>query len=631
MNPTANQVEFESGRSFAQLIRSTTRRSASEAVTNHFDQISKQDALDMLSGKMTEAETKLLLTDPRMSQWMKQNQIDTSTFDIDRMIHNRMVPNIRKITQNSNGHGAILAKHTGADIAWQPKKTVEKTAFASPEETRLPHMIGQNGKGTVPNASGPGADYYSSMIGKNLNNVSPIEKIVVGKGIGADSGSSMNLHYGSAMRADMLRDPGEQRSISLYKSLDNMDTSKTRPMPDQLASMPAPQSVLPANKDARIEAGNISKFTSKDWTETVAPRNLFDILQTNQFELERTLYNPLVHDPAQLELKHADWDGRTQTRPVENTHSTDNKPKEFERSNHGRSLKSAIDQMQSDYVFHPEADPMRSAHEIRINSERRFAPRVEAMQTGDRTHDARKVASDAETQNKNAGNVHYYSLTTALEQIKRDMATETTKLLPRQLDGTYDPRPSHGGGKESVPRLETYGERTESERGVRTPQDLHNPMGMQFRATESRNFGETTLFVKDRPETNYITPGAQRGLGSTNVGPGENANGSSIIRMKLVQEQVGLSNQQTSLARPRADVRTEVTTRKLSIGGVEQAIQAVDESLRSERNKFMRPGSYSDPSKMGEDTRGTSKKFVRELSGRAAAHARDSSGGVLVI
>lgn len=631
MNPTANQVEFESGRSFAQLIRSTTRRVATEAVTNHFDQISKQDALDMLSGKITEAETRLLLTDPRMSQWMKDNQIDNSPFNLDRMIQNRMVPNIRKITQNAHGHGAILAKHTGADISWQPKRAVEKTAFATPEETRLPHMIGHNGKGTIPNAAGPGADYYSSMIGKNLNNVSPIEKIVVGKGISADSGMGMNLHYGSALRADMLRDPGEQRSINLYKALDNMDTSKTRPMPDQLASVPAPESVLPANKDARIEAGNMSKFTAKDWTEVVAPRNLFDILQTNQFELERSLYNPLVHDASQLELKHPDWNGRTQTRPVENTHSTDNKPKEFERSNHGRSLKAALDQMSTEFIRHPEADPMRSAHEIRINSERRFAPRVEAIQTGDRTHDPRKVASDADIQNRNSGNVSFYSITTALERIKQDMSAEMTKVEPRQLDGTYDPRPSHGGGQESVPGLQTFGERTESDRGVRTPQDLHTPMGMQFKATESRNFGETTLFVKDRPETNYITPGSQKGLGSTNVGPGENANGSSAIRMKLVQEHTGLSNQQTSVARPRADVRTEVTTRKLALGGVEQAIQAVDETLRSERNKFMRPGSYNDPSKMGEDTRSTSKKFVRELSGRAAAHARDSSGGVLVI
>jgi len=628
MNPTANQVEFESGRSFAQQIRTTTRRGASEAVTNHFDKISKQDAMDMLGGKMTEAETKMLLTDPRMTQWMKENQLGTTTFDLDRMIQNRMVPNIRKITQNSNGHGAILAKHTGADIAWQPKRAVEKTSFATPEETKLPHMIGQNGKGTVPNAAGPGADYYSSMIGKNLNNVSPIEKIVVGKGIAADSGSSMNLHYGSALRPDMLRDPGEQRSINLYKSIDNMDTSKTRPMPDQLASVSAPETVLPMNKDARIETGNMQKFTSKDWTETVVQRNLFDILQTNQFELERSLYNPLVHDATQLNLKHADWDGRTQTRPVENTHTTENKSKEFERNNHGRSLKSAIDQMSTEFIRHPEADPMRSAHEIRINSERKFAPRVEAIQTGDRTHDPRKVASDADVQNRNSGNVQYYSLTTALEQIKQDMSAQMTKVEPRQLDGTYDPRPSHGGANESVASVQLYGERTESDRGVRTPQDLHVPMGMQFRPSEARNFGETTLFVKDRPETNYITPGAQKGLGSTNVGPGENANGSSSIRMKLVQEHTGLSNQQTSIARPRADVRTEVTTRKLTMGGTEQAIQAVDETLRSERNKFMRPGSYNDPSKMGEDTRGTSKKIVRELAGRASAQ---SLAGVLVI
>jgi hypothetical protein len=630
MNPTANQVEFESGRSFANMIRSSTRRVATEAVTNHFDQISKRDALDMLSGKMTEAETRMLLTDPRMSQWMKEHKFDLSNgFDLDRMIQNRMVPNVRKVTQNAIGHGAILAKHTGQDIAWQPKRAVEKSSMVRMEETKMPEMIGHNGKGTLQNTTAQGLDFYSSMIGKNLNGVSPIDQITVGKGIAADGSSSMNLHYGSAMRADMLRDPGQQRSINVYKSIDNMDTSNARPSVDQLASVPAPEVVIPAMKDARIETGNIQKFTSKEYTETVAPRNLFDILKENQFEIERTLYDPLIHDAAQLTIQHPNWNGKSQVRPTENTHAVENKTYEYERNNHGRSLKSAIEQMSVEFIRHPEADPMRSAHEIRINSERRFAPRVEAMQLGDATHDPRKVRSDLELQNKNAGNVNYYSLTTALERIKQDLSAETTKLLPRQLDGTYDPRPSHGGREESVPGLQTFGARTEVDRGVRTPQDMPTHMGMQFRSSDIRNFGETTLFVKDRPETNYITPGARKGLGSTNVGPGDNANGKNEIRMKLVQEKVGLSNDQTSLARPRADTASVVTTRKLQMGGDVQPTQAMDESIRSERNKFMRPGSYSDPSKVGESTRGGRKVSLREALGTESAHA--PSANVLII
>lgn len=630
MNPTANQVEFESGRSFANQIRSSTRRVASEAVTNHFDQISKQDALDMLGGRMTEAETKLLLTDPRMSQWMKEHNFDLKNgFDMDRMIQNRMVPNVRKITQNATGHGVILAKHTGADIAWQPKRAVEKDAFARPEETKMPQMIGQNGKSIVPESAKQGLDYYASMIGKNMNNVSPIEKITVGKGIAADGSSSMNLHYGSALRADMLRDPGQQRSINVYKDHDKMDMTSARPAVEQLASVPAPATVLPANKDARIESGNIQKFTSKEYTETVAPRNLFDWLQTNQYELGRMPSETIEHDAKLLTIQHPDWNGTSQARPTENTHAVANKTYEYARGNHGRSLKSAIEQMSVEFIRHPEADPMRSAHEIRINSERRFAPRVEAIQSGSATHDPRKVASDLDTQNRNSGNVSYYSLTTALERIKQDMSTEMTKVEPRQLDGTYDPRPSHGGGKEAIASVQTYGERTGSDRGVRTPQDLPVHAGMNFRATDVRNFGETTLFVKDRPETNYITPGSQKGLGSTNVGPGVNANGSSSIRMKLVKEHTGLSNQQTSLARPRADIPSVVTTRKLEMGGAVQPTQAVDESLRSERNKFMRPGSYNDPTKMGESTRGGRKVTLREALGTETAHA--PTANVLII
>ncbi len=630
MNPTANQVEFESGRSFANLIRSSTRRVASEAVTNHFDQISKKDALDMLSGKMTEAETRLLLTDPRMSQWMKEHNFDLSNgFDMDRMIQNRMVPNVRKVTQNALGHGAILAKHTGQDIAWQPKRAVEKTEFVRMEETKMPDMIGHNGKGTVQNTTARGLDYYSSMIGKNLNGVSPIEQITVGRGIAADGSSSMNLHYGSAMRADMLRDPGQQRSINVYKAIDNMDTSKTRPLPEQLASVPAPEVVIPAMKDARIEASNMQKFTSKEYTETVAPRNLFDWLQTNQYELGRVPNETIEHNLDLLKLQHPEWNGKSQARPTENTHAVENKTYEFERSNHGKSLKSAIEQMSVEFIRHPEADPMRSAHEIRINSERRFAPRVEPIQLGDATHDPRKVRSDLDLQNKNSGNVQYYSLTTALERIKQDLSTETTKLIPRQLDGTYDPRPSHGGGQESVPGIQTFGERTEVDRGVRTPQDIPTHMGMQFRPNEVRNFGETTLFVKDRPETNYITPGTRKGLGSTNVGPGENANGKNEIRMKLVQEHRGLANDQTSLALPRSEVASVVTTRKLQMGGTVQPTQAMDESLRSERNKFMRPGSYSDPTRVGESTRGGRKVSLREALGTESAHA--PSANVLII
>lgn len=630
MNPTANQVEFESGRSFANLIRSSTRRVASEAVTNHFDQISKSDALEMLGGKMTEAETRLLLTDPRMSQWMKEHNFDLSNgFDMDRMIQNRMIPNIRKVTQNAIGHGAILAKHTGADIAWQPKRAVEKNVFASVEETKMPQMIGHNGKGILPDASAQGLDYYASMIGKNLNNVSPIEQVTVGRGIAADGSSSMNLHYGSAMRADMLRDPGQQRSINVYKSVDKMNMTSARPTVGQLASVPAPESVIPANKDARIETGNMQRFTSKEYTETVAPRNLFDWLQTNQYELGRSPNQTIEHDAQLLTIRHPDWNGKTNSRPVENTHAVENKTFEFERANHGRSLKSAIDQMATEFIRHPEADPMRSAHEIRINSERRFAPRVEAMQLGDATHDPRKVRSDLDTQNQNSGNVNYYSITTALEQIKQDLSAETTKLLPRQLDGTYDPRPSHGGGLESVVGSRDFGESTQSDRGVRTPQDLPGNMGMQFRAVETRNFGETTLFVKDRPEANYMTPGARWGLGSTNVGPGANTNGKSEIRMKLTQKQVGLSNDRTSNARPRSEAESVVTTRKLQMGSNVQATQAVDESLRSERNKFMRPGSYSDPTKVGETTRGGRKVSLREALGTESAHA--PTANVLII
>lgn len=629
MNPTANQVEFESGKSFANQIRSTTRRTANEALTNHFDEISKQDALDMLGGKMTEAETRLLLTDPRMSQWMKEHNFDLKNgFDMDRMIQNRMVPNVRKITQNANGHGAILAKHTGADISWQPKRAVEKTAFARPEETKMPQMIGQNGKSIVPDSTNQGLDYYASMIGKNLNNVSPIEKITVGKGIAADGSSSMNLHYGSALRADMLRDPGQQRSINLYKAIDKMDMTSARPTVEQLASVPAPETVLAANKDARIESGNMQKFTSVEYTETVAPRNLFDWLQTNRYELGRLPSETIEHDARQLATRHPEWNGTSQARPTENTHAVENKTYEFERSNHGRSLKSAIEHMQTEFIRHPEADPMRSAHEIRIQSERRFAPRVEAMQVGDRTHDPRKVASDADVQNRNSGNVQYYSLTTALERIKQDVSAQMTKVEPRQLDGTYDPRPSHGGRQEAVASVQTFGERTESARGVRTPQDLPARMGMQFKAADTRTFGETTLFVKDRPETNYITPGVQRGLGSTNVGPGTNGNGKSDLRITL-EEHRGLANQQTSLARPRTDAPSVVTTRKLQMGGTVQPTQAMDESLRSERNKFTRPGSYSDPTMQGESTRGGRKVTLREALGTATAHT--PTANVLII
>jgi hypothetical protein len=399
----------------------------------------------------------------------------------------------------------------------------------------------------------------------------------------------MNLHYGSALRADMLPDPGQQRSINVYKNLDNMDVSGTRPRLSQFASVPAPETVLPANKDARIETGNLQKFTSKDYTETVAPRNLFDVLNTNRFELERTPGQTLEHDPKQLATSHPNWNGNAQSRPTENTHAVQNKTVELERSNHGRSLKAAIDAMETEFIRHPEADPARSTQEIRINSERKYAATVASIGSGDATHDPRRLGSEK----------------------------------------TFVPRPSHGGGLESVVGTNAYGANTQTSRGERTLIDMPVQMGKQFKSTETRTFGETTLEVQDRPETNYVTPGSRWGVGTTNVGPGDNANGKSEVRIKLVQEQRGLSKNQTSAGRPRSEIASVVTTRKLEMGGTVQRTQAEDESLRSERNKFMRPGSYSDPTKVGESTRGARKVSLREAVGMETAHA--PAANVLII
>lgn len=623
MNPTANQVEFESGRSFAQQLRSIPKKSATAGVTNRFDEISKEDAMAMLRGSVTEGDARLMLTDPRMTLWMKKHNVDPDAATLDRMIHNRLVPNVRKITQNATGHGAILAKHIGADISWQPKSATEQDAFATPDERRLPYMVAQGGKGALPSHV-QSKDYYTDKVGKNLNNVNPIEQVTVGRGISADSGMGMNLHYGSAFDArSLLPDPGQQRTINTFREVDLVNPLANAPMPQDMARLTAaPEMVLTATKDERIDASNLQKFTAKEYTEVVASRRLVDILLENQYEFERTPSETLLGDERAFQLPATKYEPLTQTRPIENTHDVSLKTTEFnELAGPGKNLKAALEFMEQQFIAHPMADPNRSDHSILIPSEQRFAAGYTNVATvGEKTTSERKLASDTTVRPLESSNV-FRSISQALQQFELDASVETKAHVPRrQLDGPFDPRASHGGGEEAVLGPREFGARTKEHRGVRG-ENLLNPSGVGRKAADSRNFGETTIQVQLRPDNAYVTPGSNMKREAAIARPGANANGKSEVRA-MATDVSGGGHMSTSAARPVLSGQ-EVTTRKLALGNREDP-QEISIVLTQQRNKAI--ASTTSVREVGEDTTsGRRKAIVVERSGTAAAGPPNSA------
>lgn len=617
MNPTANQIEFESAHSFAQQLRGVPKKSATAGVTNHFDEISKDDAMAMLRGSVTEGDARLMLTDPRMTLWMKKHNVDPDDATLDRMIHNRLVPNVRKITQNASGHGSILAKHIGADISWQPKSTTEQDAFASPEERRLPYMIGQGGKGTLPSHV-QSKDYYTDKVGKYLNNVNPIEQVVVGKGISADSGMGMNLHYGSALTAQQLVvDPGQQRSINNYRDVDLVNPAPTVPMPQDMARLtPAPENVISATKDERINGSNLQKFMAKDYTETVASRRLADILTENQYELERTPSEALYGDERVFQTPTTRLEPKTQTRPTENTHDVSLKVTEYnELAGPGKNLKAALDFMEQQFISHPMADPNRSDHSILIPSEQKYAATYTNIATlGEKTTSERKLGSDVQVRTLESNNV-FRSISQALQQFDLDSSVETKAHVPRrQLDGPFEPRASHAGGQEVVVGPKDFGAITKEHRGVRG-ENLMNPSGVGRKISDTRNFGETTIQVMVRPENAYVAPGSNWKRDAAPIRPGANANGKSELRSMVTDAPVR-GNLTTSAARPIL-AGSVVTTRKLEMGAREDA-STIDIILPQQRNKATT--STTRIQGVGEDTTsGRRKAMMISRAGTAAA------------
>ncbi len=614
MKPTANHVEFESGRSFAQQIREQPRnRETSAAVLNQFDQISKDDAIEMLRGGMTEKEARAVMTDSRMSKWMSENNVKFDAETMDRMIHNRLVPNVRKITQNATGHGSTLARHIGADITFQPKRAVEQDDFSTPEERRLPWMVAHSGKGSLPTAALK-TDYYADKIGNNLNGVNPIKQVIVGRGISVDGSSSMNLHYGS-VRPE-LPDPGQMRNVAVHEDVDLVNPDQTRPTAQQIFDFPQPDVVMTESKDERIETSNIQKFTSVDQVEV--RRNLRDLLKSSIFEVERTPYENLMHDANVFETVLPNPDFKASKDTVA-TQDVANKTLE-NRENHGRTLRAAMEWLDAEKVERPPNDPARSEHSILIQSEKRYAPAVGQVRSEKTTLD-RKVDSVA-SEHKVKGGVIYRSLATALREVEQ-ATFKTTHDGREQLDGPLAILPSNGGGEEKIGSM--TGEITKVERGVRG-ENLHNPSAKNYARSDARTFGETTLFVQDRAESTYRAPGSILKKDASAARPGENANQKHNYRVQI-QEAMRPASLATSDGRPKTSEETFFTTRKL--GGPTQPDEppAVINVVVSERNKAMRgTNNFSSTTTVGENTTtGRRKAETREIKLVPEAHAPNST------
>jgi hypothetical protein len=327
----------------------------SKKLLNQFDQISGKDAKEMLNPAN---ETETILKDPRMTQWMIQNGMDTSPAMMEQMIYNNTVPNIRKITQSdpTNTSGTRLKKYIGSDIDWQDSTTrrMERSDFINPEETRLPQSVGSSGKGTIPAENSTNTrKFYEQNASKYLNNYQETDRIHVGRGIHADSGSTMNLNY--SLGADVLLrnyNPGLQRQIVEYSpNYNNIDLSNLKSN-----TLDSRGEYMHKSREQRIESTQLEKFSSELLQNSVAPRTLKSILSENNFtENGRDLSDVLEYNQKFLSTPTPKLIQGTPRDSI-STHDTSDKTIENKQNNiiKGMSLKQMISRVDSEYIQHPE-------------------------------------------------------------------------------------------------------------------------------------------------------------------------------------------------------------------------------------------------------------------------------------
>ncbi len=555
---------MDSNNTFSKDLRQKKiTKNASANLLNKYDQITQEQAMEILGGGMTENETRRIVNDPRMKLWMVKNNIDISPANLDRFIQNRMVPNVRKITQTDPTKTSNIAmkKYVGDDIQWRPKNASEKSNYATPEETRLPQHVTQSGKGMqIKQTSEVQNEYYRQLASKNLNNFQPIEKVQVGKA------TFVGGHYGHVDQNDLARyDPGQQRTQSEYR--DNyVDVNSTRPSLQDLA-MPRGDIVKQENFEARKHL-EIDSFLD----QPNATRSLREILKEfHSSEHTHIQADPLMYDASFLQTKQPVLI-QGERRDLVDTHDL--------------NLRSVIRDLPSNFGVS-------------------YSQTVNTVNPGERTKDERKTGNDSLI-NRNI--VKNYSLTTALQQFADPQKITN---LPRQdiSEDAYVVRQSHGG---RLPKHENDFNNTRPDdslifentggHGVRFQMNDINSTRSQFDVTrESRNYTQ---------ESTYKTPGKSFKQ-TTDANVIVNTNQKSSTRP--VFENTFNGSTQSSYGRPVSSDPVLQSSRRL-VDDMPIKIDVVTKEGRNKQKSFV-PSSENVTDALGQFDSTKNKRIVQERTG----------------
>jgi hypothetical protein len=559
---------MESNNTFSKEIRKNViKKNASANLMNKYDQISQEQAMEILNGGMTEDETRRIVNDPRMKLWMMKNDIDISPANLDRFIQNRMVPNVRKITQSdpTTTSNITMKKYVGDDIQWRPKDASEKSNYATPEETRLPQHVTQSGKGMqIKQTSEIQNEYYRHLASKNLNNFQPIEKVQVGRA------TRVGGHYGHVDQNELARyDPGQQRVQSEYRD-NTIDVNATKPTLKDLA-MPRGEIVKQENFEARkhLEVDDFLQYSN-------AQRNLRDILQEfHTSDYTHVQAEPLMYDSSVFQTQQPLLI-QGESRDLVDTHDL--------------NLRTVIQELPNNFGV-------------------QYKQTVDTVNPGERTKNERKGLPDDSLMNRNI--VKNYSLTAALQQFNDPQKITN---LPRQdlSEDAWVPRQTHGG---RLPKHENDFNNTRPDdsllyennggHGVRFQMNDINTTRRQFDVTrESRNFTQ---------ESKYTTPGKSFKQ-NTDAMSAVNTNQKSYTRP--VYENTFNGSTQNSNGRPVTNEQTVQSSRRLFDEPNSETIKIdiVTKEGRNKQKSFV-PTTQNRTDAIGEFDQTKNKRTVVERTG----------------
>ncbi len=559
---------MESNNSFSKDLRQQKiTKNASQNLLNKYDSITQEQAMEILGGGMTEDETRRIVNDPRMKLWMIKNNVDISPANLDRFIQNRMVPNVRKITQSdpTSTSNITMKKYVGDDIQWRPKNASEKSNYAAPEETRLPQHVAQSGKGMIDSVTDVSNEYYRQYASKNLNNFQPIEKIQVGKA------TFVGGHYGHVDQKELARyDPGQQRTQSEFRDNNNIDTSKTKPTTADLAA-PVGEIIKQENFEARkhIEYGDPSNTK-------VAQRNLFEILKEFQVMNTHIQDEPLMYDAKQLSTKNPDLLLGVKRDTLDT---------------HDLNLRSVIRDLPSNFGVN-------------------YKQTTDSLDIGDRTRNERNTGNDS-LQNQNI--LKNYSITSALQQF-----ADPKKItnVPRQdlSENAYVPRQSHGG---RLPIHENNFNNTRPDESLLYENNGGHGVRFQMNDLENsaRKFDVTRESRNYTQESKYMTPGKQiKQINELNTLPWNTNKKSEMSRH--VFEDVRNGSTTNSYGRPTLDSNVIQSSRQLhdEPNGESIKIDITTNEKRNRQKNFM-TSSRSVTDALGDFDTTKNKRVVQERTG----------------